>query len=210
MNSMTTRVAVGCLLVGMLLLGGCVFNPWAPPPVFPIAPGNLLINGGADNNGLGWYFSSPDAIIDTGYSINPTFGIRNDAFLRQTVDLGIPLTGYVVVMSETSAETIGPTGVGRIWGDFIDLVDPQLVVGTFDSPDLTGTAVFPHQLALLTDYFLIPNDVGAIVLYLANTEVQGVPHDGSLTFFDDVELWIVETEQEAIQLIADYKAARMP
>jgi hypothetical protein len=209
MNTVRMRGAVLFLLVGLVLLGGCATNPWGQIPIIPMEPANLIENGDAENNGLGWNFSSFDATVHSA-SGNPAFAIRNDATLRQTVNIGNPLGAYVVVMAMSATETIGPTGMGMIWGDFIDAVDPQLVVGGLFSNNLYSTAAVPALWVFLTDYGPIPPNAGQIMLYMANTEMPGVPHDGAWTWFDDVELWIVETEQEAIQLINDYKARHMP
>jgi len=209
METMRIRGAVLCLLAGLVLLGGCMADPWGEIPIIPIEPENLVQNGDGENNGLGWNFSSPDATVHSS-SGNPALAIRNDATLRQTLNIGNPLGAYAVVMAMTATETIGPTGMGMIWGDFIDAIDPQLVVGGLFSNKFYSTAVIPAQWMLLTDYIPIPPNAGQITLYMANTEMPGVPHDGAWTWFDDVELWIVETEQEAIQLISDYIAAHSP
>jgi len=207
-NLRNQRIVIG-LAALLLFLGGCAFNSWNPILIIPFEPENLIKNGDAENNGLGWNFSSPDATVHSA-SGNPAFAIRNDATLRQTIDIGNPLGGYAVVMAMTATETLGPTGMGMIWGDFMDAVDPQLVIGGLFSHNLYSTAVVPGQWVLLTAYVPIPLNAGQIMLCMANTEMPGVPHDGAWTWFDDIELWIVETEQEAIQLINDYKAARSP
>lgn len=144
-----------------------------------------------------------------GYA-NPSFAIRNDASIRQTVDIRTIAGNYAVLMAITAAETIGPTGMGTVYGTFLDRNDPQLIVGYFASNALISTAVIPNQLVMLTDYVIIPPGAAAISVFLENTEVPGVPHDGAITWFDDVELWIVETEQAAIDLINAYKARYMP
>jgi hypothetical protein len=209
MHTVRIRSIALCLLVCLLFLGGCVYNPWGQIPIIPMEPANLIENGDAENNGLGWNFSSFDATVHSA-SGNPAFAIRNDATLRHTVNIGNPLGAYVVVMAMSATETIGPTGMGMIWGDFIDAVDPQLVVGGLFSNQLYSTATIPDQWVPLTAYIPIPSNAGQIMLYMANTEMPGVPHDGAWTWFDDVELWIVETEQEAIDLINAYKARHMP
>lgn len=209
MNTLRIRSIALWLLLCLLFLGGCVADPWDSIQIIPFEPENLIQNGDAENNGLGWNFSSFDATVHSS-SGNPALAIRNDATLRQTVNIGNPLGVYAVVMAMTATETIGPTGMGMIWGDFIDAVDPQLVVGGLFSNQLYSTAVTPAQWVFLTAYVPIPPNAGQIMLYMANTQMPGVPHDGAWTWFDNVELWIVETEQEAIQLMNDYIAAHSP
>lgn len=208
MKPMRIRGVALCLLVGLVLLGGCIRMPWSSPPMLPVLE-NLLENGDAENNGVGWHFSSGDAIVDSSYG-NPSFAIRNDASIRQTVDIRTIAGNYAVLMAITAAETIGSTGMGTVHGTFLDGNDPQLVIGSLMSNDLISTAAIPLQLVMLTDYVIIPSGTAEISIFLENTEVAGVPHDGAITWFDDVELWIVETEQDAIDRINTYKARYMP
>ena len=154
MHTVRIRSIALCLLVCLLFLGGCVYNPWGQIPIIPMEPANLIENGDAENNGLGWNFSSFDATVHSA-SGNPAFAIRNDATLRHTVNIGNPLGAYVVVMAMSATETIGPTGMGMIWGDFIDAVDPQLVVGGLFSnqiPYLFEAGASPHQRLFIKGY----------------------------------------------------------
>ena len=196
------------LLAFLLFLGGCSSNPWGPPPTAP-EPANLIANGDAENNGAGWIFGSTDASVRFEGG-NPTFAIRNDASIRQRVDIrGIP-GQYAVLMAMTAAETIGATGVGTIHGAFLGAGEPPALLGYLESNDLVSTVPMPIATFILADYVLIPSGTEQIDVFLENTEVTGVPHDGSLTWFDDVELWIVETVQDAQDVIQGYKAARQP
>ena len=192
----------------LLFLGGCSFNPWGPPPA-ATEPVNLIANGDAENSGAGWIFSTTDASIRFEGG-NPTFAIRNDASIRQRVDIrGIP-GRYAVLVAMTAAETIGPTGVGTIHGSFLGAGEPPVLLGFLESSDLVSAIPVPTATFLLADYAPIPAGTERIDVFLENTEVAGVPHDGALTWFDDVELWIVETEQDAQDVIQGYKAARQP
>ena len=206
MNTVRIRITALGLLACLLFLGGCFFTPWGPPP---LEPENLIVNGDAENNGVGWHFSSADATVRFEGG-NPTFSVRNDASISQSVDIrGIP-GSYAVLIVMTAAETIGPTGMGTIHGAFLDEGNPQSVLGHLASNDLVSAAPIPIMTFILADYFPIPSGTGQIDVFLENTEVAGVPHDGSLTWFDDVELWIVETEQDAIDVIHAYRTARQP
>ena len=208
MNTVRTRNLALGLLACVLFLGGCFYNPWGPPPIVP-DPENLIVNGDAENSGIRWHFSSADATIRFEGG-NPTFAVRNDASIRQVVDIrGIP-GNYAVLMAVTAAETIGPTGVGMIHGTFLDVSHPQLIVGHLAGNALISAPPIPLITVILTDYFAIPAGTDEIEVFLENTEVAGVPHDGALTWFDDVELWIVETEQDAIDVIHAYETARQP
>ena len=208
MTTVRTRGVAGGLLACLLFLGGCFFNPWGPTPIAP-EPANLIVNGDAENNGASWIFSSADASIRFEGG-NPTFAVRNDASIRQNVDIrGIP-GPFAVLMAITAAETIGPTGMGTIHGAFLGSGSPPPALGYLASDDLTSSAPIPIMTFILADYAPIPPGTEQIDVFLENTEVAGVPHDGSLTWFDDVELWIVETEQEALDLIQAYKTSRQP
>ena len=63
MNNLRLRGVALCLLAGLVLLGGCIRMPWGGIPIVPVLE-NLLENGDAENNGIGWHFSSGDAIVD--------------------------------------------------------------------------------------------------------------------------------------------------
>jgi len=183
-------------------LGGCALAPWNQVPMTP-APENLIENSNAEDPS-GWHFSSPDAFIHGG-SPDPAFGIRNHGFIKQIVDVrGIP-GEYAVLMAITSSETVGPTGVGRLRGTFLDIEHPQLTIGDMLTIGLVSQSVTPFEWVVIADYFLMPTGTGEIEVYLENTFDMATPPDGTITWFDDVELWIVETEQEALGLIADYR-----
>ncbi len=192
-----------CLTALAAFIGGCAFGPWNEVPITPF-PENLIENSKAGDP-TGWYFSSADAFIHGG-TPDPAFGIRNHGFIRQTVDVREIPGEYAVLMAFTATETIAPTGMGQMRGAFLDIEHPQLVIGDMLTIGLVSQSVTPLEWVVIADYFLMPTGTGEIEVYLENTFDMVTPPDGTITWFDDVELWIVETEQEAQDLIAGYRA----
>jgi len=204
MHTIRHRGIALCLILALLVLGGCAFNPWIQPPIIVI-PVNLIEDPKADNGGVGWHFSSPDAYISgTG---DPAFTVRNDASIQQTVDLRDTPGSFIVLMAFSATETISPSGMGRVHGQVLDVNDPLLIIADLVSPDLESHSVTPNQWVVLADCFPMPPGAGLVEIFLENTEDPLVPFDGSNTWFDDIELWVMETEQDAIDLINAYIVA---
>jgi len=79
--------------------------------------------------------------------------------------------------------------------------DASQQIGKLDSPPLTSTSNTPNEWVVLADYTIIPRGTVSITVFLDVTDIPGENHDGALTWFDDIGLYIVATLQEAADLV---------
>ena len=166
---------------------------------------NFVQNPSADLGTQDWTFYTADAFVQ-GDSGNPAFTSRNGAHMWQTIDI-TPIHGnYVVLVGISATQTIQVNGMGTISCHFNDQEDASHQFGKLDSALLTSTSATPNEWVVLADYTLIPRETGSITVFLNVTSIPGENHDGALTWFDDIGLHIVDTLQEAQDIISDYTA----
>lgn len=204
LTSLRKFVALSVLMTA-LALGGCFFNPMIPEVQIADEAGNLVQNPSADQGEEYWQKATADAFVQ-GDSGNPAFTSRNGAHMWQTIDITSVHGNYVVLVGISATQTIQVNGMGNISCHFNDREDASHQFGKLDSPPLTSTSNTPNEWVVLADYALIPRDTGSVTVFLSVTNIPGESHDGTLTWFDDIGLYIVDTLQEAIDLVDDYTA----
>ena len=187
------------LVVLTLVLGGCFMPPIVGPISLPT--GNLIKNPSADEGTEHWTFYTVDASVQDA-SGSPSFASKNGVHIWQTIDISGTPPGYAVLMGITASQTVGTTGMGTIYGIFRDATGFEL--GQLRSDAMYARSQTPNEWEILADRFPIPANVATVTIYLQQTALPDVPLDGTYTWFDDIELHVVETLQETQDLIDDY------
>jgi len=182
-----------------LVLGGCFMPPIGGP--IPLAQGNLIQNPSADEGTQHWSFYTADASVQD-ESGSPSFASRNGAHIWQTIDITGTTASYAVLMGITASQTVGADGMGRIYGTFRD--NTGFEVGSLLSNAMYARTQTPNEWEILADVFPVPVDAVTIIVYLEQSDAPGVVLDGTFTWFDDIELHLVDTQQQGQDLIDTY------
>ena len=64
----------------------------------------------------------------------------------------------------------------------------------------------PNEWVVIAGYFPVLIGTGSISITLDVADLPGELHDGAPTWFDDIALYLVGSEQEAQDIINDYTA----
>lgn len=135
---------------------------------------------------------------------NPAFTSRNGAYIDQVVLLSDQPGSLAVLVGITASQTVVAGQMGYMVGHFNDIDDPSLVITPFDLPTLKSQSTTPNEWVVLSGYLPISPRAGSLRVFLDVVEDLNAPQDAPLTWFDDIGLFIVDTEQEAIDIIDDY------
>ncbi|MFC2095031.1 hypothetical protein ACFLSW_01135 [Candidatus Bipolaricaulota bacterium] len=197
-------------IIGLLFvlpaLGGCAFGPFGPiPGIITGDPENLVLNPDASLGTQHWTVYTADAFVQSD-SGNPTFTSRNGAYMWQIVDISQVPGAYAVLMGITATQTIAVNGMGHLHGDFRDAANPGTAIGYLDSNDMYSRSNIPNEWVVLAEYFPIPIGTGSVSIMLDASDLPGQPRDGAVTWFDDIALYVVDSEQEAQEIIDTYTA----
>ena len=212
---------LGCLL-GVVVLAGCSLLPWSGTSVLP-EPENLLTNSDASDGETGWTIISHEAFVEP-VNGDPAFAVTHFETIRQSVDVTDAPGHYLVILASSASETTDPNlGLGQVIAACYDDEDPgaaQRHLRVLFEPDA------PHEWDSQGDYCLLPVGTDRIEVTLTRTILIGTPeppdeslppvkpapwgvpptYNGEATWFDDIELWIVQNESDAAALIDDHKA----
>ena len=221
MHSSLRRCSVLAMLC-VLFLGGCSFPWWNTPSSPPADPQNVLLNSDAGDQGLGWAFSDDAAFVrlDSG---NPVFAITYFASIHQSVDISSVPGDYMVLLAVTATEAARFCR-GAVQSRTFDDSHSEPAGDSLWLRDLSSTADAQGEWLVLAEYAARPVGAAWVDVTLNTIGVTTSPpppgwkpapwetpvYNGEQTWFDNVELWIVGTEQEALALIDAYAQEHAP
>lgn len=102
------------------------------------------------------------------------------------------------------------TGLPYLYGYLMDFDVPTggriNTFMTLDSLRLHPTA--PNEWSVMYGIYLVPKGTVGARVFLNQAERRGVPQNGSAARFDDVGLYLFDTEQKALNFVKEYDRKR--
>lgn len=187
------------LFAAIALLGGSIFSS-------VYGQTNLLQNPKAASGKEGWRPYANATVED--YQGNAVFTVRNGANFSQDILLNASDAGkFALLIGRASGERVNDgTDLPALSGYMMEpgkgsagrikeyLVDQRMV----------GHPKEENQWVVLYGVYRIPEGTGQIRLLLVQGEVKDVPHNGSAARFDDLGVFLFDTEEDAIRFAGQY------
>ena len=171
---------------------------------------NLLWNPNADDGTDSWR-AYGDATVEQTSDGNWRFVVRNQGYLLQDVTLPDGSVGkYALLIGRTSSERINAdgaiTGLPYLYGYMMESSDPSggRIKSYLQGQRMLCWAKNPNEWVTVWGLFEVPSGTGAIRFFLNQAERKDVPQNGSAARFDDVGLYIITTEEEAVAFVQVY------
>jgi hypothetical protein len=167
---------------------------------------NLVRNGDASQNVREW---SPfrEATIE-GHGPAAHFVIRNGGSFSQNIELPVDAAGrYLAFVARGTSDRVNAdysiTGLPAIYGLFGSR-ERGRIAGYLTGDKTLGRPQKPGEWVVMSGVFRVPEDAVGVTIRLNQAERRGDPQNGSAARFDDVGLFLFETEAQARALAADW------
>ena len=170
---------------------------------------NLLWNPNADDGTSSWG-AYGDATVEQTSDGNRHFVVRNRGNFFQDVTLPTGSTGkYALLIGRTSSERINTdgaiTGLPYLYGYMMESTDPGGRIKSYlQARSMLCWAKNPNEWVTVWGVFEVPSGTGVIRFFLNQAERKDIPQNGSAARFDDLGLYLVTTEEEAMALVQVY------
>jgi hypothetical protein len=175
------------------------------------AQNNLLKNSTADSGFEDWKINGY-ALIERIPDGNSFFVVRNNGAFRQDVELTDRSAGkYILLIGRGSSERVNAdgaiTGLPYLYGF---LMNPITLTGKNINTYLTGQKLRGdvkniNDWVVMYGVFQIPAGTTSARIFLNQAEGRGAPQNGSAARFDDVGLYLFETEKDALDFAKKYE-----
>ncbi|NOT47787.1 MAG: hypothetical protein HOP17_08565 [Acidobacteria bacterium] len=187
----------------LIFLLGCTF-------IFALSgrPQNLLLNPNADSGSDHWGVSGSAAVEE--FSGRKVFVVRNGGSFFQEVTLSdSDVERYTLLIGFGSSERINAdgaiTGLPYLYGY---MLNPNRREGSIQAY-LQGQKMLatPSKLddwTAMYGIFPVPKGTRSICFFLNQAERKHVPQNGSAARFDNVGVYLFETEQDALDFARAY------
>ena len=195
---MLSRIAVICCLIVVLALS----DARAESP-------NLLRNSKAEA-GLKYWRAYGDANVEQESKGNHIFRVRKGGHLFQDVRLPYDSTGkFALLIGRVSSERINPdgaiTGLPYLYGYMLDDIKPgSRVIEYLRGQTMRCTAKEENKWVTASGIFYVPSGSNYVRFFLNQALRRGVPHNGSKARFDNLGLYLFDSEKEARAFVADF------
>lgn len=175
---------------------------------------NLLVNGDAESGMTAWWASPSDAAVEECGARNHCLVVRNRAMFAQTIRMPAAAVGKVlVVIGFVQADRVDPAaGISDRPHLYGILWNSQKRVAAYLKGDPSRGHI--HTAATSTEWQRVwlmqrvePDSV-ELALTFSLGERKGSPHDGSAGRFDDLGVFIFNTEEDARAFVNSYKGSR--
>ena len=169
---------------------------------------NLLQNPNADRGAALWR-AFGDATIETANG-NPFFVVRNGGYFFQDVELADNAAGqYVVFVGYGSSERInhdrGITGLPYLYGYMMAdqrKSNGDKILAYLQGQRMLASTTLKDEWVNLSGVFKVPEGTKRVRFFLNQALQNGVPHNGSAARFDNLELRLFATKEEAESFVA--------
>lgn len=170
---------------------------------------NLLQNPKADLGAERWRVVGQVDVEEA--NGNRVFVVRNGGYFLQDVALPEGSAGrYALFIGRGSSERVNSdgaiTGLPYLYGYMMAPGRPDAghVLAYLQGQRMLGRAAFAGDWVKMWGIFRVPEGTGTIRFFLNQALRRGVPHNGSAARFDDVGLYLFQTEAEARSFAANY------
>jgi hypothetical protein len=171
---------------------------------------NLLQNPSADDDANYWQVFG-DADVEQTPESNPHFRIRNKGYFLQDVTLSEGAGGkYALLIGRVSSERINAdgtiTGLPYLYGYMMKGTNPTggRILSYLQGQQMLCGARKENEWVSAWGIFQVPSGTGAIRFFLNQAERKDVPQNGSAARFDDLGLYLFDTEDEATAFVRSY------
>lgn len=173
---------------------------------------NLLQNPSA-NGGANHWRAFGDATIEETLESNPYFTVRNKGYFLQDVTLPEDSVGkYVLLIGRVSSERINAdgaiTGLPYLYGYMMEGANPRggRILSYLQGQQMLCASRKESEWVTAWGIFQVLDGTGAIRYCLKQAEQKDLPQNGSAARFDDLGLYLFDTEEEASAFVETYKA----
>jgi hypothetical protein len=172
---------------------------------------NLLQNHNA-NDGANHWQAFGDATIEQTLESNPYFTVRNKGYFLQDVTLPEGSVGkYVLLIGRVSSERINAdgaiTGLPYLYGYMMEGTTPRggRILSYLQGQQMGCGSRKENEWATAWGIFQVLDGTGAIRYFLNQAEQKDIPQNGSAARFDDLGIYLFDTEEEASAFVEAYK-----
>ncbi|MBN2205834.1 MAG: WD40 repeat domain-containing protein [Candidatus Aminicenantes bacterium] len=173
---------------------------------------NLIKNPSANRGTRDW---QPDgeAAVDRTEDGDPYFSVRNGGSLRQVVDISGSTGRTVLVIALAACERIGTGGdrtdLPLLSGEMASAEDDRDLTARLTAKTMLHAVRTPGEWGAVWGAYRIPPGTGSVRLYLGQAR-GAAPHDGSAAWFDDVGVFLFDSDEEARAFVPLYEKRYMP
>ena len=171
---------------------------------------NLLLNPNADSKSENWQAVEQATIED--FNGDNVFVVRNGGSFYQNVTLTEKDIGkFALLIGRGSSERINPdgaiTGLPYLYGYLMDSGKPSggKINAYLQGQKMSGNSQIKDEWVTMFGIFQVSEGTGKIRFFLNQAERRGVPHNGSAARFDNLGLYLFETQEDALQFVSAYK-----
>jgi hypothetical protein len=173
--------------------------------------GNLLRNPNADE-GINYWQAHGNAIVEETTDGRLCFVIRNGGYFIQDSTLPDGSVGkYALLIGKAASERINPdgaiTGLPYLYGYMLERVSLRggVIKAYLQADEMKCRAGRINEWVTVWGIFQVPPETSAIRFFLNQAEQKNIPQNGSAARFDDLGLFLFNTEKEAITFVKTYK-----
>jgi len=171
---------------------------------------NLLLNPIADSSSENWRVFGQATVEE--FDGSKVFVVRNKGYFIQDVNLTESDIGkFALLIGRGSSERINAdgaiTGLPYLYGYMMDFSNPRgsKIYDYLQGQQMRARASYQGQWVTMYGIFRVPEKTGAIRFFLNQAERKDVPQNGSAARFDNVGLYLFDTEEDALQFVKAYK-----
>ena len=182
----------------------------AASPVFA-QPQNLLRNPNADLQTQFWQTFGETAVETSAFK-SPFFVVTNGGYFCQEVPLPKDASGkYALFIGLGASERINAygaiTGLPYLYGYMMSDVSPRKnrILDYLQGQNMRAAPTYQLEWVPMWGIFHVPNGTGSMRFFLKQALRNGMPHNGSAAYFDDLGLYLFETEEEAQTFVNYYR-----
>jgi hypothetical protein len=174
---------------------------------------NLLRNPAADE-AVSYWQAVGDAFVEQLPAKGFHFRVRNKGSFRQDVLLPEGAQGkYVLLIGRVASERINPddtiTGLPYLYGYMMTGTNPRArdtrILSYLQGQQMLCSAKEVGEWVTAWGIFPVAPGTGVLSFFLNQAERKDVPQNGSVARFDDLGLYVFDTEVEANAFVKTYQ-----
>jgi hypothetical protein len=170
---------------------------------------NLLQNPTVDEGASFWRAYGDATVVQTADG-NWRFVVRNNGHFRQDVELpGEAIGKYALLIGRAASERINAdgaiTGLPYLYGYMMPNPKGEGILSYLQSREMLCPAKKENEWVTLSGIFQVPGEARVIRFFLNQAERKDVPQNGSAAWFDDLGLYLFDTEAEARAFVKAYE-----
>ncbi|MGH9947307.1 MAG: hypothetical protein ACRD6X_08920 [Pyrinomonadaceae bacterium] len=181
--------------------------------IFAGAQTNLLLNPNADSDSENWSTFGQATIEE--FNGNKIFVVRNGCggnSFSQDVNLTESDIGkFALLIGRGASERINAnrsiTGLPYLYGYMLKVNNPRggIINAYLQGQKMRARAFYPDDWVMMYGVFQVPENTVAISFILSQAERKNDPPNGSAARFDNLGLYLFDTEEDALKFVKAYK-----